>query len=324
MQYGSQSRSVSVILPTIDRYAYLVPLLHQLASQSVLPSEVIVVDQTPREVRRDDLDQVAPGLNVMVIEQDVPGQSSARNSAIRVATGEFLLFIDDDDEIGPTLIADHLKYLPDGVDGSCGSVDDATAGPPPPGFRHRRAQDLFPTNNSMLRASALEMSGLFDVGFDGLPQEDHDLGMRLTLSGALLIYNPDVMVFHHHAPRGGLRVHKVRSVTRASSQRSVTQRNLPSVSSLALGYRYHSSRQVHESKLLRLMSGLFGEGPLSKRLIRMIVQLVLLPDTVRSMRHTSELAKVFPPPPKKMRSRGGIWGDAGDARDPETRYGREV
>ena len=132
------------------------------------------------------------------------------------APAELLLYIDDDDEIGPDLIAEHLRRLIDGVDASSGGVDDATAGPPPPGFRHRRASDNFPTNNTMLRRAALERSGLFDPVFDRGSRADHDLGMRLHLSGAMLIYDPDVLVFHHHAPAGGLRTHGARAVTRAS------------------------------------------------------------------------------------------------------------
>ncbi len=92
---------------------------------------------------------------------------------------------------------------------------------------------MFPTNNTMLRRSALERSGLFDLAFDRGSRADHDLGMRLHLAGAALVYDPDVEVYHHHAPIGGLRTHGARTVTRASARRSLTQRNLPSVTELA-------------------------------------------------------------------------------------------
>ena len=103
---GAADRTVSVILPTIDRYPYLEPLLHQLAAQTTRPHQVLIVDQTPRPRRRHDLAEVEPGLPVAVFEQDTPGQSTARNRALQAATGEFVLFIDDDDEIGPDLIAE--------------------------------------------------------------------------------------------------------------------------------------------------------------------------------------------------------------------------
>ena len=58
----------------------------------------------------------------------------------------------------------------------------------------------------MLRRSALARSGSFDPAFDRLPMEDHDLGLRLHLAGATLIYDPDVLVYHHHAPAGAATV----------------------------------------------------------------------------------------------------------------------
>lgn len=40
---GTTDRTVSVILPTIDRYPYLEPLLHQLADQTARPHQVLIV-----------------------------------------------------------------------------------------------------------------------------------------------------------------------------------------------------------------------------------------------------------------------------------------
>lgn len=287
---GSVDRTVSVVIPTLDRYAYLEPLLHQLAAQTVVPHQVIVTDQTPTDRRRHDLTDIEPELHVTVIGLPFPGQSTARNAALRQATGELVLFIDDDDEIGHDLLAEHLRRLIDGVDASCGGVDDATAGPPPVGFRHRRASDVFPTNNSMMRRVALERTGLFDPAFDGLPMEDHDLGMRLHQAGALLVYDPSVLVFHHHAPVGGLRVHGTRAITRASSRRSLTERNLPTVTELYLGHRYLTGRQRHEGRAVRLLSTLSGDGPTLRRLGRAAIQVALLPDTVRTMRRADRAA----------------------------------
>ena len=47
-----ESRRVSVLIPTIDRYPYLRTLLTQLSVQTVRPFEIIIVDQTTAE-RRD-------------------------------------------------------------------------------------------------------------------------------------------------------------------------------------------------------------------------------------------------------------------------------
>lgn len=294
-------RTVTVVLPTVDRYPYLVPLLGQLQSQTVAPRDVIIVDQTPVGTRRHDLTEVAPGLPVAVVEIPEPGQSTARNAAISLASGDTLLFIDDDDDVPPTLIADHLARLRPGIDASSGAVDDATAGPPPVGFRHRRVSDVFPTNNTLLRRSALERSGMFDPAFDRGSRADHDLGMRLHLSGAQLVYDPDVEVFHHHAPVGGLRTHGARTTTRASARRSLTERNLPSVTELYLGRKYFTDGQRAEGRRIALLSVLSGEGSSWRRIQRAVVQLVLLPWTWRHLRDADRAAAALfatrPPTP---------------------------
>lgn len=288
---GDTQRTVSVILPTIDRYSYLEPLLHQLSGQTRPPHQVLIVDQTPHDRRRDDLSLVAPRLPVEIHALDTPGQSTARNLAIGHATGEALLFIDDDDEIPDDLIEQHLLRLSPGVDAICGGVDDATAGPPPPGFRHRRASDVFPTNNTLLRREALTRSGLFDPVFDRGPRADRDIGTRLHLSGAMMVYDPSVMIFHHHAPAGGLRTHGARRVTRASARRSLTVRHLPALTELYIGMRYYTRRQQQEMRLLRMLSALSGEGQRNQRAMRMVVQASLQPSTYRHILRTEREAR---------------------------------
>ncbi|HNI34710.1 MAG TPA: glycosyltransferase, partial [Microthrixaceae bacterium] len=290
---GDTGRTVSVILPTVDRYSYLEPLLQQLAAQTIAPHQVIVADQTPLDHRRHDLASVAPSLPLSVIELGEPGQCTSRNAAIAAATGEFLLFIDDDDDVPVDLIEGHLSRMIDGVDASSGAVDDATAGPPPVGFRHRRASDVFPTNNTLLRRSALVPTGLFDPAYDRGARADHDLGMRLHLSGAQLVYDPSIEVFHHHAPVGGLRTHGARKVTRAGSRRSLTQRHLPSLTERYLAHRYFRPDQASEGLAISALSQLGGDGRRWCRVGRAAVQLVLMPFTVRALRSVDRDARAL-------------------------------
>ncbi len=287
---GRPPPTVSVILPTVDRYPYLETVLLQLATQTVPPHEVVVIDQTTAAQRRTDLHTLAPGLPVRVITLDAPGQCRSRNAGLLASSGEVVLFIDDDDEIADDLIEGHLDRLRPGIDAHCGGVDDATAGPPPAGFRHRRVSDVFPTNNTVVRRSALEHSGLFDPAYDRGARADHDLGVRLYLAGTLAIYDPSVMVFHHHAPRGGLRTHGARTITRAGRRRSIRDRNLPGVTEAYLGLRYYSTAQCDEHDLVITLSQLFGEGSILRQGARFAVQLALLPDTRRRILRTRKEA----------------------------------
>jgi glycosyltransferase involved in cell wall biosynthesis len=266
---------VSVVLPTLDRYPYLRVLLSQLEQQTVPPCEVLVVDQTPA-ARRERLE--FPGLPLRVIYRNEAGQCSSRNAALAEARGDYILFLDDDVEAARNLIEMHLATLEQfGAGGSSGVAVENGAGALPKAFTYVRASDVFPTGNSLVRRSALERSGLFDHAYEQGQRADGDLGMRLYRSGALLVLNPAIAVLHHHAPQGGLRAHRARAVTYASSRRKLLDRHLPSATEIYLARRYFTPRQVREMLWLRALGTLAGHGGGARRLAKAVVGLACLP-----------------------------------------------
>ena len=145
----------------------------------------------------------------------------------------------------------------------------------------------------MLRMAALPGSGLFDLAFERGERADHDLGMRLYLSGALLGLNPVASVTHLHAPRGGLREHRARVVTRSASRASLRTRHILSDTEAYLWARYFSKRQVNEALLIRTAGTLRGDRQGAARIIRALVMLLLLPDTLRRNRSALARGKVM-------------------------------
>lgn len=289
---ADRSARVSVIIPTIERYPYLRQLLPQLAAQTVPAHEIIIVDQTPAAARETTLAEDFPSLPIWLIHQDTPGQCTARNAAIRFATGEYLLFIDDDDEVQPDLIERHLQTMATyDVDICCGVAEEVGAGPVPEYQRFLRASDVFPTNNTMIRRNVLRTSGMFDLAYDCKMCEDGDLGTRLYLAGAMMILDPRIPVLHHHAPRGGLRKHGARAVTYASSRKKITHRNLPHVSEVYLGLRYFSERQVREMLVLRTFGTLRSKGTPIHQALKAAYGVGVLRDTRRKIEHAMEGAR---------------------------------
>lgn len=279
---AGKTPAVSVLIPTLDRYPHLFNLLAQLREQSVRPLEIVVVDQTTLERRDTRWPERFADLPLRVLWRDVAGQCSSRNAGLAEARGDAVLFLDDDDEIEPDLIARHLGFLERfSADASCGVAHEAGAGSLPAEFRLIRDSDVFPTNNSLLRLNALRGSGLFDLAYEKGERADHDLGMRLYLSGAKLLLNPAAAVVHLHAPRGGLRQHKARVVTRSSSRGSVWQRQFLAPTEAYLWSRYFGEERAHEAALIRTVSNLRGRGGKARRLARAAVMCVLLPDTWR-------------------------------------------
>lgn len=283
--------TVSVIVPTIDRYPWLTTVLEHLARQTVAPHEVLVVDQTPLDRRHDVAAEAPDNLALRVLTSEVAGQCTARNLALRHATGHHVLFVDDDDELPSDLLARHLDRIAQtGADANCGVALEPGEDDPDPAFGRFRQSDVFPTNNTLLRRDALADSGLFDLAYDHGERADHDLGMRLYLAGRRLVLDPEAEVLHHHAPRGGLRAHAARVTTYRGSRSSMTARQTLAPTELYLWRRYYRPDQVQEALRLRLLGTFSRRGGAAQRLLRVIVQLGLLRDTRRRLASAGERA----------------------------------
>jgi glycosyltransferase involved in cell wall biosynthesis len=100
---------VSVITPAYNTRAYVGRAVRSALAQSVGNLEVIVVDDgstdgtadAARECARDDE-------RVRIVRQDNAGPSAARNTAMRLAAGEFFAWLDSDDEWLPGFLEAQL------------------------------------------------------------------------------------------------------------------------------------------------------------------------------------------------------------------------
>lgn len=294
---------VTVLIPTLDRYPYLHTVLDQLRAQTFPPHEVVVVDQTPSGERDLSYRETFADLPLTVIEQDEPGQCMSRNEGIKLSTGDWILLLDDDIEIEEDLIERHLRTCERfGCEVSSGVAEEAGGGPLPPDLLHIQVSGVFPAGNTLVHRTALQRAGLFDLAYNRGQRADGDLGMRVYLSGVMMVLDPEISVFHHHAPRGGLRAHKARAVTYASSREQLTHRHLPSVSEIYLMRRYFTDRQVREALWMRAVGTLSGRGARWKRLKKAGLGLVMLPDTLRQFkaryRQATEMLREYPQIPR--------------------------
>lgn len=88
--------SISVIIPTYNRAHLLPRALDSILNQTRVPEEVIVVDDGSNDDSAALIQSNYP--EVMYIRQSNRGVSAARNRGIREASGEWLAFLDSDDE----------------------------------------------------------------------------------------------------------------------------------------------------------------------------------------------------------------------------------
>src|SRR5215467_12434680 len=107
----SQKMLVSVVIATHNRKHSLLRLLTALSRQCFAPEsyEVIVVN----DGSEDGTDEVLATLDVpyliRIVRQRNQGQAAARQQGAVNATGEILLFLDDDMDVCPELLAEHVK-----------------------------------------------------------------------------------------------------------------------------------------------------------------------------------------------------------------------
>lgn len=290
---------VSVLIPTVNRYPYLRVLLNQLRNQTIKPFEIIVVDQTEINERDKNIQYEFSDLPLKWLELDQAGQCSSRNLGLQKSKGNFILFIDDDDEIPEDLIELHLKSLKSNTTNvSNGVANEDGQDKLPENFTFMRISDVFPTNNTMIKKEVLSKSGLFDLAYDRGQRADGDLGMRIYLSGERMILNPEIVVLHHHAPQGGLRTYKARVHTRAASRKSLTLRVLPSVSDIYLAKRNFSDKQVAEMLWISALGTLSIQGSLWKKILKVLISIIALPQSVwvirKRMKKAEEMLLTYP------------------------------
>jgi glycosyltransferase involved in cell wall biosynthesis len=88
--------TVSVIIPTYNREKFVVKAIDSVLNQSFVNYEIIVIDDGSEDNTKENLKKY--GDKIKYIYQDNYGVSAARNAGIKIAEGQWLAFLDSDDE----------------------------------------------------------------------------------------------------------------------------------------------------------------------------------------------------------------------------------
>ena len=99
--------SVTVVIPCFNQGRFLATAIRSVQSQSYEPLETIVVD----DGATDGTAEVAAAFQTKVIRQPNRGVGAARNAGLNVADGEFVIFLDADDELLPDAIESGVAFL---------------------------------------------------------------------------------------------------------------------------------------------------------------------------------------------------------------------
>jgi glycosyltransferase involved in cell wall biosynthesis len=101
--------SVSVIIPTYNRSAFIADAIESALTQKRPADEILVVDDGSTDDTPAILSRFGPP--VRVIRQSNRGRSAARNTGLRAVTTDAFIFLDSDDWLVPDCLASCLSVL---------------------------------------------------------------------------------------------------------------------------------------------------------------------------------------------------------------------
>ncbi|RAP29908.1 hypothetical protein DID78_02960 [Candidatus Marinamargulisbacteria bacterium SCGC AG-343-D04] len=102
--------SISVIIPTFNRYSTLKRAIDSVLKQTK-ESECIVVDDASTDDTKSLVKNYDESLVRYVALSENKGVSYARNCGVQAATGNWIAFLDSDDEWLPKKLEHHLSFL---------------------------------------------------------------------------------------------------------------------------------------------------------------------------------------------------------------------
>jgi len=227
-------RSVSVVLPTMNRAEDLAAFLPSLRAQTRRPDELVVVDAG--EPVQALLEQGLEGSGIrLVYLRSEPGTSLQRNLGIERASGEVLFFLDDDMVLRPDYVERSLACFDLPMDPPVGGVMGSQVNIPPDGPAKRAIYGLFgishtapgdvprlyvhggmrflaePSRTVPIPAAATGRVAYLRACFETerfaefLPgytfAEDVELAFRIARRWSL-VHCPEARLEHHHSPAG--------------------------------------------------------------------------------------------------------------------------
>ncbi len=196
---------LSLVIATRDRAAFLDGALASLAVQrDAPPFEVIVVDNGSRdrtaELVRERATSVSFPLHYAFAGE--PNRGAARNVGVRVATGEIVLFVDDDVRLPERFVAAHatahMRRRGRAISGPILNIASVADRPAPSLANYSGA--FFCTCNVSVARAAFEAVGGFDETFTLYGWEDTELGLRLRANGVARGFAWDAYLWHIKPP----------------------------------------------------------------------------------------------------------------------------
>ena len=185
---------VSVIIPVYKGAAFIAQSIDSVLAQSYPDIELIIVNDGSPDNSDAVIQPYLADPRVKYIEQQNAGVAAARNAGIRVASGEYIAVLDQDDLWLPDKLARQVEYLDEHpeialVHSNIHFIDEAGERIPDPEWAwvaptcgqalpELVQRNSICTGTVLLRKRALEQTGLFRQEL--APADDWDLWLRIA------------------------------------------------------------------------------------------------------------------------------------------------
>jgi glycosyltransferase involved in cell wall biosynthesis len=185
-----ESRKVSVVIPVFNRSVTILRTIESVLSQTYPNVEAIVVDDGSTDSTRALVEGLSHPKIRLIAHQRNQGAAASRNTGMRAAEGEYLAFLDSDDEWLPDKLSVQIALLESlspewGM--SCSAFYLVAAGSQHMTIGHAPADlfmhllstcDLGPGSTLVVKRGCIDKVGGFDEEFERL--EDWDWLLRLA------------------------------------------------------------------------------------------------------------------------------------------------
>jgi len=198
-------KTIDVIIPTLGRKKYLLDVLQDLSKQTLLPKQVIIVEQNEDKHSESELEYISTiSWPFKIVHKFIHqcGACNARNMALKLTTADYIYLADDDNKFHDNLlkgIMHNMLYF--GFKSIAMSYLQKNEVE-----KHKNVVQwsAFGGGSSVISSKYLK-----DVAFNMVYEfgygEDTDFGMQLRNLGADVIYMPFIKILHLKAPIGGFR-----------------------------------------------------------------------------------------------------------------------
>lgn len=107
--------NVSIVIPNYNCYQYIKEAIESVKAQTYKDWEIIIIDDGSTDVSFEKLKKLEEE-KIKVFSQENQGPAVARNEAIKLSNGKYILPLDADDKIAPTYLEKAIPILEENPD----------------------------------------------------------------------------------------------------------------------------------------------------------------------------------------------------------------